>query len=175
MSAFLAGFAGAFKALRAIPWQVWVLAALLAAGWVYGERRYDAGQADVQTRWDAAVASQQQAAAKQKEQRAEVTERVVTKYVDRVKTVYVRGQTIVKEVPVYVPLDSPDLPPGFRVLHDAAAQGILPNPAGIPDAPSVPAQDAAATIAENYTTCRATAEQLTALQEWVRGQQQLNQ
>lgn len=86
------------------------------------------------------------------------------------RTVHVAGETIIKEVPVYVPSDTPDLPGGFRVHHDAAAIGELPDPARVADAPAVPAQDVAATLAENYLVCRATAEQLTALQEWVRRQ-----
>ena len=102
---------------------------------------------------------------------AAATERVVTKYVDRVKVVAGRTQTIIKEVPVYVPIDSPDLPAGFRVLHDAAAQGVIPDPARIADASPVPAQDAAETIASNYGTCGETAEQVRALQDWIREQQ----
>lgn len=35
------------------------------------------------------------------------------------------------------------------------------------DAPTVPAQDLAATVAANYLSCRENAEQLTASQAWV--------
>jgi hypothetical protein len=104
---------------------------------------------------------------------AAATERVVTKYVDRVKVVEGRTRTIIKEVPVYVPADSPLLPPGYRVLHDAAAEGVIPDPARIADAAPVPAQDAASGVIDNYGTCHANAEQLTALQEWIREQEKL--
>lgn len=90
------------------------------------------------------------------------------KAVVQIRTIY---KTITKEVPVYVPSDSCPLPGGFRVLHDAAANGEIPDPASIPDAAIVPAQDAAATVAENYGTCRETAQRLTDLQAWAKAQQ----
>lgn len=94
-----------------------------------------------------------------------------TKVVTQIRTVY---KTITKEVPVYVPSDSCILPSGFRVLHDAAANGEVPDPSRIPDAATVPAQDAAATIAENYGACREIVQRLTDLQFWTRQQINLN-
>ena len=103
--------------------------------------------------------------------REKVNVKVVTKYVDRVQVVQGRTRTIIKEVPVYVPTGTADLPAGYRVLHDAAAQGVIPDPARIADASPVPAQDAAETVVENYGTCHETAEQVIALQDWIRAQQ----
>ncbi|KMJ53796.1 hypothetical protein ACG97_06010 [Vogesella sp. EB] len=139
--------------------------ALLAFGWVKGASH-------VQDKLDAANLSATARTAIVRQRQAEATVQVLTKYVDRVRTVHAAGETIIKEVPVYVPSDSPALPGGFRVLHDAAALGELPDPARVADAPAVPAQDAAATVAANYLTCRENAEQLTALQAWVVSQQQ---
>ena len=139
-------------------------AAVFATGWVKGASQ-------VQARWDAATGAQAVAVAAVKQHQAEATVQVVTQYVDRVHTVRVAGETIIKEVPVYVPADSPALPGGFRLLHDAAARGELPDAASAADAPAVPAQDLAATIAANYLSCRENAEQLTALQAWVVSQQ----
>ncbi|OGT56299.1 MAG: hypothetical protein A3E01_07035 [Gammaproteobacteria bacterium RIFCSPHIGHO2_12_FULL_63_22] len=102
---------------------------------------------------------------------AKASERVVTKYIDRVKVVAGRTQTIIREVPVYVPTGTADLPAGYRVLHDAAAQGVIPDPARIADAAPVPAQDAAETVVSNYGTCAETAGQVIALQDWIREQQ----
>lgn len=93
------------------------------------------------------------------------------KVIERIRTV---TKTITKEIPVYVPSDSCPLPSGFRVLHDAAANGEVPDPARIPNAATVPAQDAAATIAENYGTCHETEQRLIGLQAWIRAQQSLN-
>ena len=105
--------------------------------------------------------------------REKVNVKVVTKYVDRVQVVQGRTRTIIKEVPVYVPTGTADLPAGYRVLHDAAAQGVIPDPARIADAAPVPAQDAAETVVANYGTCAETAEQVIALQDWIRAQQAL--
>ena len=106
--------------------------------------------------------------------REKVNVKVVTKYIDRVQVVQGRTKVIIKEIPVYVPATTPDLPAGFRVLHDSAAQGVIPDPARIADASPVPAQDAAETIVSNYGTCAETAEQVIALQDWIRAQQALN-
>lgn len=48
---------GAWGFLRAIPWQVWAVAALLAFGWWYGASRYRAGEDDATARF--AVAQDQ--------------------------------------------------------------------------------------------------------------------
>jgi len=141
-----------------------LILALFGAGWHY-KGKQDAAEARMK-----ALEAQNAALAQQVKQRV-VTERVVTKYVDRVQVVKGRTQTIIKEVPIYVPADSPLLPAGFRVLHDAAAKGELPDPARIADAAPVPAQDAASTVASNYGQCHETEAQLTALQEWIRQQQ----
>lgn len=102
-----------------------------------------------------------------------VTEKVVTKYVDRLKVVHDRGATIVKQVPIYVPIDSPDLPAGFRVYFDAAAKGILPDPTRIADASPVSAQDVATITAEDFAICHENAEQLIGIQNWIKGQQKV--
>lgn len=141
-----------------------LMLALAGTSWVKG-----AGH--VQAKWDAANLSATVANVQHGKRQAEITTQVVTQYVDRWRTVRAAGETIIKEVPVYVPTDSPALPGGFRLLHDAAATGQLPDAAGSADAATVPAQDAAETVAGNYLTCRENAEQLMALQEWVRGQQ----
>jgi hypothetical protein len=97
---------------------------------------------------------------------------VITQYVDReviktVRQIEVVIETIVKEVPVYVQADLPALPGGFRVLHDAAARGEVPQPAAIPDAAAVAPAAVAATLAANYGTCHVDQERLRALQLWI--------
>jgi len=59
---------------------------------------------------------------------------------------------------------------GFVRLHDAAAAGELPEPARDADAPArgLALSAVAGTVATNYQTCFETAEQLRALQAWVR-------
>jgi hypothetical protein len=63
------------------------------------------------------------------------------------------------------------VPLGFARVHDAAAAGTdLPHRSGSTDAaPSgIALSTVAGTVVDNYTTCHATAAQLTSLQEWVR-------
>lgn len=110
-------------------------------------------------------------------EQAQMSERIVTVYVDRVRTVRERGATITREIPIHVTAKADaacPVPAGFVRVHDAAAQGVSLDPAaGDPDAPvpGLALSGVAAAVAGNYTTCHETAAQLTALQDWVRGLQ----
>lgn len=117
----------------------------------------------------AEFARQAQAADHKREVVTQTIEREVVKVVEQIAVV---TETITKEVPVYVPLDSPALPAGFRVLHDAAARGEVPQPAAVADAAAVAPADAARTIAANYGACLENSERLRAFQQWAK--QQLN-
>lgn len=150
-----------------------VLALLGLCGWlwIHGlQRAATEAQAKVVT-LEAELASAQATLAQQK-----TTERVVTQYVDRVRIVRERGETIVKEVPVYVPLEADAacrINRGFVWLHDAAARNDPPAPGtGAADAPApgVTLSAVARTVTGNYATCHEIREQLTALQGWVRAQ-----
>lgn len=167
-----------FLAIRAfvqrIPAWVWIALLLLGAGWYYGHVRYNAGQADVKAKWDASIAKGKAEVERLKAEAAKVTVRVETKYLDRIRTIREKGETIVQKVPVYISRDLPELPGAWRVLHDAASQGSVPGSAEFADAASVAPQDAASTVTANYATCLANAEQLRALQEWVSEQKRLN-
>ena len=157
--------------LSLVPWPYRLLivavlaAALVGVGWVKGASH-------VQAEWDAEVVKQSLTAARVEKAQAQATVQVVTEYVDRVKIVRKVGETIIKEVPVYVPAQADAacvVPRGFVRLHDAAAQGVVPEPAGYSDAApaGVALSAVAGTVAENYTACRANAEQLSALQSWI--------
>ena len=139
-------------------------AMLVGFGWMKGA-------AHVQAKWDAVTVKQSLQVARVEKAQAEATVKVVTKFVDRVRVVKETGATLTKEVVRYVPSDSCSLPAGWRVLHDAAARSEPADPAGNADAPPVAAQDAAATVIDNYSACHANAEQLVALQDWVREMQ----
>ena len=139
--------------------------ALTGLGWVKG-----AGH--VQSQWDAAVHQQTLQIAAVRQRQAEATVQVVTRYVDRVRVVREKGDTIIKEVPVYVPVQADaacTINRGFVRLHDAAAAGELPEPARDADAASagIALSAVAGTVAANYQTCHENAEQLRALQAWV--------
>lgn len=159
--------AGTF--VRALPsWVLWLaLGGLVAvsAGWGYTR-----GATAVQDRWDKRSAEQSSVVARVRQHQAEVTERVVTQYVDRVRVIERAADAVIREVPIYVPAQCDAdgrLPAGWRVLHDAAASGQPADAARVADAQPVAPDAAAETVARNYLTCRETAEQLTALQQWV--------
>ncbi|HBO3862311.1 hypothetical protein [Pseudomonas aeruginosa] len=154
-----------------IPWPYRLLAlvllavALLGFGWIKGAEH-------VQAQWDAVVQQQTLQAATVRQKQAEATVKVVTQYVDRVRVVREKGDTIIKEVPVYVPVQADaacTINRGFMRLHDAAAAGELPEPAGAADAAAagIALSAVAGTVAANYQTCHENAEQLRALQAWV--------
>ncbi len=144
---------------------VLLVAALIGTGWIKGAEH-------VQAKWDAAVQQQTLHAATVRHKQAEATVKVVTQYVDRVRVVREKGDTIIKEVPVYVPVQADaacSINRGFVRLHDAAAAGELPEPARDADAASagIALSAVAGTVAANYQTCHENAEQLRALQAWV--------
>ena len=150
------------------PYRAMVIAALAAALFGFG---WIKGASHEQAKSDAAKAAQTVFVAHVQQKQAEATVQVVTKYVDRIRTVHETGATITKEIPIYVPSDAVDLPGGFRLLHDAAALGKLPDSSRIANAASVPVADIARTVTANYETYHSIAEQLTALQEWIKAQQ----
>jgi hypothetical protein len=155
-----------------IPWRYRLLAlavlcvALVGFGWIKGADH-------AQAQWDAAIQQQTLKATATRERQAQATVKVVTQYVDRVRVVREKGDTIINEVPVYVPVQADaacTINRGFVRLHDAAAAGDLPEPARDADAPAagLALSAVAGTVAANYQTCHENAEQLRALQMWVR-------
>jgi hypothetical protein len=155
-----------------IPWPYRLLAlaalciAVFGSGWL-------TGASHVQAQWDAATAAQQQAQARTQIRQAEATVQVVTQYVDRIQVVREKGDTLIQEVPVYVPIHADaacTVHRGFVSLHDAAAAGEPPSAPGDANAPAegLALSAVAATVVSNYQTCHENAEQLKALQDWIR-------
>lgn len=109
---------------------------------------------------------------------AEKTVEIVTKYVDRVQVIKEKGSTIYEKIPTYITQKSDDrciVPNGFVVLHDSAAKNEIPGTTGAPNegASEVKISRVAEVVVDNYTTYHEIAEQLKALQGWVRAQQQI--
>lgn len=99
---------------------------------------------------------------------AEVSDKIVTKYVDRVKIV---KKNVVKEVKVYVKDDANImLSPNFRLFHDSSANNEIPSRTSNPDGKAVTVEDLANTIAGNYGICHENFATLISLQEWIREQ-----
>lgn len=147
---------------------------LFALGWIKGST-------DEQDKARQVEVAQLRQAFEQGQALGTVRDRIVTEYVDRVQVIEKRGQTIIKEVPVYVS-EAADracsVPVGFVRLHDATAAGLpAPGSAGAADeAPSGVALSAVTgTVAGNYTACHANAEQLKQLQAYLLEHQAITQ
>lgn len=166
---------GLWRFLRGVPWQAWLVVALLLVGWRYGEHRYAAGKADVQAKWDKQKLVDEAAASKLRTAANRVSTKIVTQYVDRVRVVREKSHAIAQQVPAFVPAGLPDLPGGWRLLHDAAAANEpIAGGADPDDAAPVPVATAAATVVDNYGADHKTAARLMSLQDWVYAQCQKN-
>ena len=100
---------------------------------------------------------------------ANVKERIVTKYVDRVKVI-TKKEYVYREQATHNVPDRSELSNGWVALHDDAVAGRDADSARSSDATGsgVAANQALAVVTENYAICHANAEQLTSLQEYVR-------
>jgi len=109
-----------------------------------------------------------------------ITIQEVTRYVDRVRVIRERAETIVREVPVYVTPEAVSacaIPDGFVWLHDIAASRET-TISGAPTDPNaatsgVDLARVAETVTTNYGKCHEIAEQLVALQQWITIQRNL--
>lgn len=154
------------------------LALGFAAGWTVRDWKAGADAAEAakaETREVVRVVERERA-------QADVTSEVGARAAETQVQIRTVTQTIIKEVPIYVPAEVDDrysLPAGLVRVHDAAAAGDpLPEPPGGTDdaawhaeASDIAPSWLAATIAENYGTCLADMARLADLQDWVRRQQ----
>lgn len=151
---------------------------LSLAGWkihAYGSARYDAGAAVVQKKWDKQKKIDEAAAAKLHAEANRVSTKILVQYIDRVKIVREKADAIRQQVPIYLPAGLPELPGGFRLLHDAAAANEpIPRGTDAADGAPVSVEAATGTIVDNYGTDAKTAAKLIGLQDWVYAQCQKN-
>ena len=50
-----AGLLTAWQFVKNLPWQLWLVLAVIATGWFYGNARYNDGVAEERARWEAKV------------------------------------------------------------------------------------------------------------------------
>jgi len=102
-------------------------------------------------------------------QNGEISNKVVTEYVDRVKTIKEKEYVYVKQAENSVPSQH-DMSNGWVYLHDSSAKGLPAVPARVSDERPSGVKDniALGTIASNYSVCYQNSEQLRALQKWLR-------
>jgi len=100
------------------------------------------------------------------------------KYRDRIQKIYLKGEVIEKQVPVFVtPADDAvyGVNVGFVRAYNAAWAGDDPGPASDVDRESagIPLSEVAETDVFNATVCRAWREQALGLRQFYRQQQEL--
>lgn len=159
--------AGAVAIVKKIPYQVWLLIGCGLLVWCYGTYQYKAGQANVQAKWNEAIERGKPIIEELKKKQLVIRTETKIEYVERVKTIREKGQTIYEQIPVYIPANTPDLPYAVRVLHDAAAlnRPITSSPGAL--GPAIGVRDFAGTVSRNYESCHVTASRLASLQKFV--------
>jgi len=156
-------------ALRYWPQIVGALAVLLILGGTYR-----AGVVHERDRQALAAAQQRELRLRVEERLRAETDRLAADLEAARDQRQVVTRTITREVPRYVREPAPQCADaglhsgGFRVLHDAAAAGVVPDPARVADAPAVGAAAAAGTIADNYAACLDWRAQVIGWQQWYR-------
>jgi hypothetical protein len=160
-----------FVTIYRLPIQVASIIAL-----VFGV--YMEGGISNQEKWEAKVAEAKLEMAQKETASAEVTTKVVTKYVTKIQIVKEKGDVIIKEVPKYITKESDakcPIPNAFVVLHDSASKNEVPDTARLADegTSATKLSTVTETVVGNYSICHQNAEQLKALQDWVREQQKV--
>jgi len=172
-----------FNPINLIPPQyrlaAYIVAAVLLVGALFGGG-YKTGHTFASNHYTAIIAKMEKDAAELEQQKAElqtkltaeianVKERIVTKYVDRVKVITKKEYIYREQANTNVP-DRTELSNGWVSLHNDAVAARDADSARSSDATGsgVAANQALAVVTDNYSACHANAEQLTALQEYVR-------
>ncbi len=121
------------------PYRILLLILLVVSAYLYGWVSGSDHELTKQKIVDQAITVK---VLEKKVQQAEITERVVTKYVDRIQVVKQKGETIIKQVPKYIyPTDDDNcsIPDSFGVLWNKANRGDDAETTGGTD--EVPDQD----------------------------------
>lgn len=130
--------------------------------------------------WQLKVKEMEAKVAIQEARAAEITNEVVTKYVDRVKIVEGKIHEIIKKVPVYINKKSDDkciVNNGAVILHNASAsQTEVPNTprTANEEASNIKLSEIVSTVSQNYGTYYQVSEQLKSLQDWISNQKDLS-
>ena len=169
----LGTFGNLFAPIRTYSSLIKTISTVLMVAGVYFYGGYN-----VEISWRQKAAELQAQIDKKNAVSAVVTEKIVTKYVDKVKIVKEKGDVIIKEIPKYVTKESDAncvIPKSFVVLHNSASRNEVPDTTGPTDGTASTTKLSAVleTVVGNYTIYYNTAEELKALQDWVRQQEKI--
>lgn len=157
-----------FPWLKKIPREIWYLLGIVVLFWFV----YHKGQQSVQVKWDAAVERGRETLSRLQERQITFTKGILVQRETEIKYVQVQGKTITKLVPQYIPVDTPDLPCQFRILHDAAVDNSIPGSPSCSNENRVSVREATEVLTRNYTTFHLMAVDLEKLRSWVKFQRQ---
>ncbi|MGW8391130.1 hypothetical protein [Pseudoduganella sp. HUAS MS19] len=156
------------------PWFKWAaIAALCIAAYGFGRLQEARRGADAMADYLAGQAARTVSIARAQ---AKVVVQTEIKYRDRIQKIYLKGDVIEKQVPVYVTAaDNAEcrINAGFVRAHDAAWAGEPAGPAASSDRDpgGVPLAEVAETSAHNATVCLAWRELALGLREHYQKQQ----
>jgi hypothetical protein len=141
---------------------VFLLIAVFGIGYMKGSSRADVIIAEA-----GAKASEQIAELERKN--SEISNTVVTKYVDKVRVVKEREYVYLGQAQTNVPSQF-NLSAGWLYLHDFGAKGSDADATRASDATTSTIRDntALGVVLKNYSTCKENANQLETLQQWIR-------
>lgn len=153
------------------------LIALATAGIIFGI--YYAGGQRVQAKWDLAKAEVREKIVIQKVIEEKITEKIVVQYVDKIKEIKVKGDTIYVKVPEYITAEDNAacrINNGFVRVWNSALTNTIPGPADETD--RADAGVSLTEVAENHTinttTCLIYKERALAWEQWAREQKEAN-
>ena len=156
-----------------IPEQYKIIAATVAVLGIFGytfKKGHDVGTAAGEAKIQALVDEATKLKADLEKEQANIKERVVTEYVDKVKVVKEKEYVYVDQAKNAVPAQY-NLSNGWVYLHDKSldSHGGVPDAARIADATASDVKDnqALVTILGNYSICLQNAQQLISLQQYV--------
>jgi len=140
---------------------VLILAGTLALGYSKGLEKSKLEIAKFEAQANAKIAELEK-------KNSEISNKVVTEYVDKVRTVKEK-EYVYREQATNNVASQFDLSNGWVYLHDSSAKALPAVPALSSDATSSGIKDnqALGTIVGNYSVCYQNAEQLKALQKWI--------
>ena len=140
---------------------VFIIIAVFGAGYMRGNARAEAEIAAFAAEANAKVAELER-------KNTEVTNTVITKYVDKVRVVKEREYVYLNAAQSAVPSQF-IISDGWLYLHDTSARGDNADTSRASDATPSGIKDnqALGTITQNYSTCRENAQQLASLQQWI--------
>lgn len=150
-----------------IPLPYKLLAVILVVGGAFAagyKKGSDAGEVMIQK---AANEAEQLKIELEKEQ-ANIKERVVTEYVDKIKVV-TQKETIYRDAAQQQVPGKFNLTNGWVYLHDTSVQGLDLDPEKTSDDADSVVKDnqALGTVLANYSVCLQNAQQLVSLQSWI--------